>query len=294
MPDFKHVLVLFEMNADERKRLEAIKPDAVYTYSDRETVTQDMIDAAEVILGSAPTAMITAAKKLQWLQMGSAGSDHFQKPGMFPANAVLTNASGGYGLAISEHLMGMLLVIMKKFGLYMASQKAHVWKDEGHVYSVHGSTVVIIGLGNLGGEFGKLAKALGATVIGVKRTAADKPDYVDELYTAEDLDKLLPRADVVCCTLPSTGETAKILSKERIAMLKENAIVLNAGRGTAIDTEALADALLAGKIFGAGLDVTDPEPLPADHRLWDCPNTFITPHISGGHNHLPETYRRIL
>ncbi|MDR2898704.1 MAG: D-2-hydroxyacid dehydrogenase [Clostridiales bacterium] len=294
MPDFKNVLVLFEMDENERKRLESIKPDANYVYSSQNDASQEMIDQAHVILGSAKTEMITKAKNLKWLQMGSAGSDHFQKKGAFPENAVLTNATGGYGLAISEHLMGMLLMIMKKFDIYRDNQKEHVWKDEGHVFSIYGSTVVVIGLGNLGGEFARLAKALGAKVIGVKRTITDKPDYVDELYTTEDLDKVLPRADVVSLTMPQTGETTNMLNKERIALLKESAIVLNCGRGTAIDTDALVKALMERKIFGAGLDVTDPEPLPKDHKLWDCPHTFITPHISGGHNHLPETYKRIL
>ena len=108
----------------------------------------------------------------------------------------------------------------------------------------------------------------------------------------EELDSLLPRADVVALSLPGNPSTYHTLNRERIPLLSPNAIVLNVGRGTAVDTDALSDALYAGKIAGAALDVTDPEPLPADHPLWKAPNAIITPHISGGYA-LPETLQQI-
>ena len=164
--------------------------------------------------------------------------------------------------------------------------------DEGTVKSIYGSTALILGLGNIGGEFAKRFKALGGHTIGVRRTDAQKPDFVDELYLMDKLEELLPRADVVALSLPETKETMKLIDAHKLARMKKGAILVNVGRGSAIDTDALRDALNSGHLSGAALDVTDPEPVPPDHPLWDTKNVLITPHISGGYN-LPETYEKV-
>ena len=142
----------------------------------------------------------------------------------------------------------------------------------------------MIGLGDIGRTFAGKMKALGCYTIGIRRRVSEKmvagDVAADEVHGLEDLDRLLPRADVVALSLPGNASTFHVLNRERIGLLKPNAIVLNVGRGTAIDTDALSDALYAGKITGAALDVTDPEPLPADHPLWSAPGALITPHIS--------------
>jgi phosphoglycerate dehydrogenase-like enzyme len=145
---------------------------------------------------------------------------------------------------------------------------------------IAGSRVTVIGLGDLGGAFARKMHALGASVTGVKRGKSEKPNYLAALYAAEELDLSLRGADIIALCLPSTDETAKIMSRERIFALKPGAILLNAGRGTAIDQDALIDALREKRVF-AGLDVTAPEPLPPDSPLWDMENAVITPHISG-------------
>ena len=151
----------------------------------------------------------------------------------------------------------------------------------------------VLGLGDIGGEFAKRAKALGARVIGVRRTGTDKPDFVDELIHTDKLDEYLPQADCVAITLPGTTATKGMFDAERMAKMKDGAILLNVGRGMIVDTDALCAALENGKLAGAGVDVTDPEPLPADHPLWKMENAVITPHISGGY-HLQETHDRIV
>ncbi|WP_243122430.1 D-2-hydroxyacid dehydrogenase [Clostridium sp. KNHs216] len=184
---------------------------------------------------------------------------------------------GAYGLAVSEHMLAMLLEIIKRLHTYRDAQKLHVWKGQGKVKSIHGSTVLVLGMGDIGGEFAQKVKALGAYVIGLRRTVAEKPEYADEMHLTAELDSLLPRADIVALCLPATKETDHLFSRERLALLKEGAILLNVGRGTLIDTEALCDTLESGRLFGAGLDVTDPEPLPEGHRLWDIPNAVLLP-----------------
>jgi len=253
----------------------------------------ETLRAADIIIGNPPPEMLSDAPKLKWIQLNSAGSDAYVKKGVLKDDVLLTNATGAYGLAISEHMIGMLLQLIKKLHIYRNNQKSHLWHDEGEVKSIYHSKVLIIGLGNIGGEFAKRLKAFGAYTIGVKRTLTPKPDFIDELYVQDKIDELLPLADIVAITMPSTKETYKMFSIDRLKRLKKGAVLLNVGRGNVVDTEALCDVVESGHLSGAGLDVTDPEPLPANHRMWDVENIIITPHISGGY-HIPETLEAIV
>ena len=187
----------------------------------------------------------------------------------------------------------MLFELQKNLNLYSRNQREHVWKSEGHVRIIEGSRVLVIGLGDIGTAFAQKMKGLGCRTVGIKRREARKPEGVDDLYTLERLERQLPLADIVALCLPGNQDTRHMLNEERIGMLKNNAVVLNVGRGMTLDTEALTRALKEGRIAGACLDVTDPEPLPSDHPLWDMENVILTPHVSGGFT-LPETLEKIL
>ena len=256
-------------------------------------VTQEDVDWAQVILGNVPAAMLHGSPALEWLQTNSAGVEAYIQPGVLAGDTLLTNASGAYGLAIAEHMLGMLLELFKKLELYRDAQKSGAWQSQGAVKAVYGSTVLVLGMGDIGGEFAARCKALGAKVIGVRRSPRPCPEYADEVHLLEDLDSLLPQADVVAITLPGTDATRGLMSRERLAKMKEGAVLLNVGRGFIVDTEALCDALERGHLSGAGVDVTDPEPLPPTHRLWNIPTAVVTPHISGFY-HLRETHERIV
>lgn len=256
-------------------------------------VTQEDVDWAQVILGNVPAAMLHGSPVLEWLQTNSAGVEPYIQPGVLAGDTLLTNATGAYGLAIAEHMLGMLLELFKKLELYRDAQKSGAWQSQGAVKAVYGSTVLVLGMGDIGGEFAARCKALGAKVIGVRRSPRPCPEYADEVHLLEDLDSLLPQADVVAVTLPGTDATRGLMSRERLAKMKEGAVLLNVGRGFIVDTEALCDALERGHLSGAGVDVTDPEPLPPTHRLWNIPTAVVTPHISGFY-HLRETHERIV
>ncbi len=256
-------------------------------------VTQEDVDWAQVILGNVPAAMLHGSPALEWLQTNSAGVESYIQPGVLAGDTLLTNATGAYGLAIAEHMLGMLLELFKKLELYRDAQKSGAWQSQGAVKAVYGSTVLVLGMGDIGGEFAARCKALGAKVIGVRRSPRPCPEYADEVHLLEDLDSLLPQADVVAITLPGTDATRGLMSRERLAKMKEDAVLLNVGRGFIVDTEALCDALERGHLSGAGVDVTDPEPLPPTHRLWNIPTAVVTPHISGFY-HLRETHERIV
>lgn len=256
-------------------------------------VTQEDVDWAQVILGNVPAAMLHGSPALEWLQTNSAGVEPYIQPGVLAGDTLLTNATGAYGLAIAEHMLGMLLELFKKLELYRDAQKSGAWQSQGAVKAVYGSAVLVLGMGDIGGEFAARCKALGAKVIGVRRSPRPCPEYADEVHLLEDLDSLLPHADVVAITLPGTDATRGLMSRERLAKMKEGAVLLNVGRGFIVDTEALCDALERGHLSGAGVDVTDPEPLPPTHRLWNIPTAVVTPHISGFY-HLRETHERIV
>lgn len=256
-------------------------------------VTQEDVDWAQVILGNVPAAMLHGSPALEWLQTNSAGVEAYIRPGVLAGDTLLTNATGAYGLAIAEHMLGMLLELFKKLELYRDAQKSGAWQSQGAVKAVYGSTVLVLGMGDIGGEFAARCKALGAKVIGVRRSPRPCPEYADEVHLLEDLDSLLPQADVVAITLPGTDATRGLMSRERLAKMKEGAVLLNVGRGFIVDTEALCDALERGHLSGAGVDVTDPEPLPPTHQLWNIPTAVVTPHISGFY-HLRETHERIV
>ena len=256
-------------------------------------VTQEDVDWAQVILGNVPAAMLHGSPALEWLQTNSAGVEPYIQPGVLAGDTLLTNATGAYGLAIAEHMLGMLLELFKKLELYRDAQKSGAWQSQGAVKAVYGSTVLVLGMGDIGGEFAARCKALGAKVIGVRRSPRPCPEYADEVHLLEDLDSLLPQVDVVAITLPGTDATRGLMSRERLAKMKEGAVLLNVGRGFIVDTEALCDALERGHLSGAGVDVTDPEPLPPTHRLWNIPTAVVTPHISGFY-HLRETHERIV
>lgn len=286
------ILVTLPLDERQKNRLEMNFKYQEFVYCLAEDVTKEVIRDAEVILGNLDPAFLQYAEELKWLQLNNAGTEGFCD-GALPKGVMLTNATGAYGLAISEHMLGVLFELQKKLNLYEKNQREHLWKKEGHVQVIEGSRVLVIGLGDIGTAFARKMKALGCRTTGIKRREGRKPEGVDDLYTLERLDRELPKADIVALSLPGNEDTRHILNEERIALLKKNAVVINVGRGITVDTEALTRALQEGRIAGACLDVTDPEPLPPEHPLWEMENVILTPHVSGGYS-LPETLERIL
>jgi phosphoglycerate dehydrogenase-like enzyme len=287
------VIVGIPANATHRKWLGEKAPGAELVYIPASRVTAADLADADAVIGNVPAALLQEAPRLRWLQLNSAGADAYCKPGVLPEGTLLTNATGAYGLALSEHMLAMLLAMMKKLYPYYDNQKKGLWQDEGPVTSIYGAVVLVIGMGDIGGQFARRAKALGAYVIGMRRRSASVPEYADEMGTMDELDSYLARADVVATSLPGTKETYKLFDKERFAAMKQGVYFVNIGRGTAVDSEALCEAAASGHIAGAALDVTDPEPLPAEHPIWRVPGIYITPHISGQY-HLAATLDNIV
>lgn len=288
-----NLLVTIPMDPQQRQTLSAIVPEAEVVYTAAEAVTPDQVSQAEIILGNLPIPLLQYAKRLKWLQLNYAGSDNYAAPGVLPEGVILTNASGCYGLAISECMLAGILQLIKRLDQYQRNQAQHIWRNEGEVSSIEGSTTLVVGFGDIGSSFAQRMHALGSTVIGIRRNVTDKPDYVSALYQMDALDRLLPLADFVSLSLPNSPQTQKVMGARQFAEMKDSAILINVGRGSAVDTDALVSALNGGQIGGAVIDVVDQEPLPAEHPLWDAPHLVLTPHVTGNYN-LPETLRRIV
>lgn len=289
----KRILVALPLNEEQQDRLRHAAPEAELKFS-AQPEEADIL-WADVIMGNVPVESIRKNDHLEWFQSNFAGPDPYLVPGVLPENCAVTNATGAYGLAISEWMLGMWLGLCKDLFLYRDRQNRCEWDAiERPVRSVAGSRVLCVGLGDIGSSFARRAHAMGAQVVGVRRHAPDTcPSYCVRVVGQKDLDAELPQADLVALSLPGTDETIHMFDAVRIARMKPGAILMNVGRGTAVDTDALTEALRSGHLFGAALDVTNPEPLPADHPLWKLPNAFITPHISGRFS-LPRTLDNIV
>lgn len=288
----KEILVLLPLTEAQRARLEAVGSGCRFTYSSAGAVTDEALRAADIILGNPEPARLGAPERLELLQLGSSGADPYVKSGVLHPATVLASATGAYGQSVAEHAFAMTWCLLKKLHLYRDLQREARWEDCGAVGTLCGATVAVVGLGDIGLHYARLAHAVGAHTIGVKRRASACPEGVDELCLTAELDAVLARADVVCAVLPGTPETWHLFDEARFARMKPGAIFLNCGRGTAVDTDALSRALEAGPLAAAGLDVTETEPLPPEHPLWHQPKLLLTPHVSGGY-HLAATGERI-
>ena len=248
---------------------------------------------ANALIGFYPQDKLASAAKLEWMQLTTAGADAFSKPGILPEQTVLTNASGAYGLTVSEHMVAMTWDLVRHFGEYRLNQAAHRWESCGDIISIEGATILLLGMGDIGLRYARIMAASGANVIGMRRHLKEKPECLADQYTIDRLHDLLGQADIVAMILPGGEETEHIIGREELQMMKKGSYLINAGRGNAIDPAALQEALESGHLRGAAIDVTEPEPLPADHPLWDVRNLLITPHVAGWW-YLPETLERVV
>ena len=256
---------------------------AVDYYAAPQTVPPEKRDEYEVIYGMPKPSELKSFTNLKWFCGSFAGVDAYLDDSLYPSPEVmLSNSSGAYGVTIAEHLIMVTLMLLRHEMSYCADAAAHRWGAVQPMRSIIGSTITVLGTGDIGTEFARRAKAMGAASIrGVRRTRKAADPAFDAIYTLSDLDSVLPDTDILVMALPSTGETKNILSAERIALLPPTACVVNVGRGSAIDQNALVAALNGGRIAGAALDVFEEEPVPAGDPVWTAQNLLLTPHISG-------------
>ena len=233
---------------------------------------------------SAETAQILRerAKKLQWIQLLTAGYDAVARHG-YPPQAIVTNAGPAFAPAVATQALGLLLGVQRQFPILIADQKRHAWDKSGardRCAAPVDSTIAVLGFGYIGSEIGRLLQAFGPHIIALTRSAKPHP-YAHESLSINELHAVLPRVDAVVLALAAGPETRHLFSATEFALMKRSAVIVNIARGSIIDGAALTQALHDGTIAGAGLDVTDPEPLPDTDKLWDAPNLILAPHMAG-------------
>ena len=255
--------------------------------------TLEQVKDANVIIGNIPVDILKNIPNLEFVQLNSAGTNGYSDNPDFPKNVTLANASGAYGVSISECILAGILTLMKHIPSYIQNQSDHEWKDEGKVKSIYNSHILVMGLGDIGKEFSKRAYAMGAHITGIKRNINEKPDYIDKLCTMDSLYEELEKADIIVSSLPGSTSTYHLFDEEALSHVRKQPIFVNVGRGSLIDSSVLKKALKENIFSGAYIDVTDPEPLPKEDELWNLNNLSITPHVTGGY-HLEETLNRIV
>jgi phosphoglycerate dehydrogenase-like enzyme len=242
--------------------------------------------------------VLAAGSSLEWIHQRGAGIDAITTPTLVASKVVLTNGSGNHAPNIAEHVLGLMLAFARQFAPLVRAQQERRWQPSQtqSLFELSGQTLAVLGYGSIGHALAQRAAALGMRVLGFKRswTGDTLPPNVAAMYSGDRLDEALRESDHVVLALPLTSQTRGIISGERMARMKRGAYLYNVGRGALIDHQALLVALRNGHIAGAGLDVTDPEPLPADSPLWVEPGVLITAHSSGLTPRSYDRHRRLL
>ena len=237
---------------------------------------------ADIIYGFAPS-IVKTSKTLKWLCVPWAGVDSLMVPGYFAnEECLLTNSAGAYGVSIAEHMIAMALIMMRRLNEFLEETGNGLWFSPRPQKSLMNCRITVLGTGDIGTTFAKRVKAFEpADIIGVCRSGKSEAAVYDKVLPVSELDSVLPETDLLAMSLPATEETKGILSRPKIELLPEGAYIINVGRGSAIDENALADNLDNGHLAGAALDVFQTEPLPQGDRLWHTKNLLITPHVAG-------------
>ncbi len=251
---------------------------------------ESMRTAEVLVTWDLPTENLAqVAPKLRWIHIIGAGVEHLCPMDWVPEGVTVVNNRGAHAAKGGEFVLMAVLMLHNRMPAIIGNQQAARWES---LYStpIAGETVLVIGVGNIGGSVARLCRRAGLRVLGISRHGRASPD-VDEMYTPDAIDEILPGADFVIMATPLTPETRNLLDRRRQSLMKPGCGVVNVGRAGTMDYHALAENLRGGHISGAVLDVFDPEPLPADSPLWKTPNLIVTPHVSAddGESYVPMT-----
>lgn len=273
------------LGENEIRELRAAAPSINLVFPTRDNLMKELADADGVV-GGLTRDQFLAAKKLRWMQITSAGVENYLQgiPELRDSPVTMTNMKIVQGVEIADHALALLLGLTRRIDVAVANRGKEAWPslgDFGPPLELQGKTAVIVGVGGIGTQIAVRAKAFGMTVIGVDPRDIPYSPYLDRTVWPDRLDTVLPEADVLFISAPHTPQTEKMIGAAQFAKLKKGALFIAVSRGKIYDAMALAEALKSGHLAGAGVDVTDPEPLPKGHPLWTTGRVIITPHIAG-------------
>ena len=270
---------------EEVEAMRALLPDTEFVVVSSEADAVGQAADADAILGLCSERLLAAAPRLVWVQIFSSGAERcVGVPAVASGDVMLTNMQKMSSPVIGEHAVAMMLALARGLPAYAKGMHEGAWMRQPEVTSamfpVSGKTMLVVGLGGIGTEAAERGAALGMRVLGTRNSSREGPSYVEYVGLSDELPELVGKADVIVNALPLTAATRGLFDAELFGAARPGALFINVGRGGTVDTDALTAALASGRIGGAGLDVTDPEPLPPQHPLWRMSNVIITPHVA--------------
>ena len=280
--------ILFDFDISEKyvDQLKKLAPEAEFVVSDNEKKIKEEIIDSQVLFdfGGIEKEDIKKAKDLKWIQTWTAGVDKFMEDDfrkfLKENEIILTNMSGVHSNVIAEHSLGFMINFSRRFCDFHEQKNNKVW-DRLKVDTLEDKKLAVVGLGSIGQEIARKAKVFDMEILGVNRSGEGNFEYVDKLFSQDELKKALKKADYIVVIVPLTSETEGMIAKAEFEAMKESAYFINMARGEVVDEPVMIEALQKGKIAGAGLDVFEKEPLPEDSPLYELDNVLITPHLGG-------------
>jgi phosphoglycerate dehydrogenase-like enzyme len=278
-------ILVSSRRSDIVQELEKASPLARIVVVTPQTVMQEIVDA-DAFIGRITPEQVRAGKRLKWVGSMSAGVEYFLHlsggTDLRDSDIVLTNNQIVQGPEIADHAMALLLTLSRDIDRFLEDKRHHRWQPRPYPgIELRGRTAVVVGVGGIGTQIAFRAWAHGMTVIGVDPEDIPFMPVIERVVKPDQLNDVLPLADVVFMSAPHTPESHKMIGAEQFGLMKEGAYFIAVSRGGTYELDALTDAVKSGHLAGAGVDVTDPEPLPEDHPLWALDNVVITPHIAG-------------
>jgi phosphoglycerate dehydrogenase-like enzyme len=284
--------VIANLPAKMVQELAASAPNVNIVSARGADLAREIVDADALVGIQLTPDLFSRAKQLKWLHISSAGVEpHGGQVGLFPAliesNVVVTNAKNIYGPQIADHAFALLLSLTRRLNVTIPRQHLQEWPaGRSGMFELDGKTAVIIGVGGIGTQIAQRAHGFGMKVIGVDIRDIPRSNFVQRVVPPDMLDSVLPEADVVFISAPHTEKTEHMMGPRQFELMKQNSYFIAVSRGAVYSHDALVKALDSKRIAGAGLDVTEPEPLPKGDALWQFPNVVLTPHTAGGSDNL--------
>ncbi len=267
----------------KNKLAEAV-PGAHIEYTDRNRQGDThirMLEAADVTVGYFNPNDMKHLKNVKLMQFDIEGVDAYIHHPDLPKDVIVCNAGGNFNNIVAEHAISLVYALCRDLHVYVENKLHHLWNRVVPDKTIEGSTIMILGAGAIGTTAASLLRPMAKKIIGVRRTAGEIRMPYDEIISLQEVDEKLPEIDILICALPGTEDTKGFLDKEKMRKLREDAVIVNVGRGSLIPTADLLEVLKEGKLRGVGLDVMEREPLPVDSPLWECDRLILTPHAAG-------------
>jgi D-2-hydroxyacid dehydrogenase (NADP+) len=276
------ILVCHWLPESELPRLQSEFTGCEFIDAREPAALTEHLPRATIAYGLPDLKLLPEAKSLRWIQLASAGVPATLCPIAQQNGIRVTNLAGLYGPTIAEHALALLLMVSRNLQVVQRNQAQRKWDRSvaSTMRDLHGKTLAVVGLGNIGQNIARLAKAFGMRVVGCRRTARPTP-FADQVYGCHEIGEMFSEADHVAVAAPLTNQTDGMLGASELDALKSGAIYVNVSRGPIAQEAALLDALTSGRLAGAGLDVFAVEPLPPGHPFWTLPSVIVSPHYSG-------------